>query len=198
MYRIEVDGHFHGSPDVPRPWVARIDGTDPKYGLRRTFVDRLNDWKDARVACSGNLYGVVATFPLRDGGLYEVSRLRGKPSKRHVAREFWRLDDGKMTEIEPLDALAAAERHDDEVTVLRVAENPENRPWVAEIAGLGMPTKLGFVVVEGRRIYRLRHGRLYEVREVVAGEERRRFLLSGDDLRELAQREALSWLAQSA
>lgn len=26
MLRIEVDGHFHGSSDVPRPWVARIDG----------------------------------------------------------------------------------------------------------------------------------------------------------------------------
>lgn len=80
LLRIEVDGHFHGSPVVPRPWVAKITGTDPRFGLRREFVQTLNDWEHARRACSGNLYGVVANFPVREGHVHEVSRLRGSPS----------------------------------------------------------------------------------------------------------------------
>lgn len=48
ILRIEVDGHYHGSSDVPKPWVAQIDGVDAKYGLARTFVQRLNDYRGAR------------------------------------------------------------------------------------------------------------------------------------------------------
>lgn len=198
MLRIEVDGHFHGSPVVPRPWVARLDGPDSVYGLSRTFVQRLSDLKDARVAHSGNLYGVVATFPLRDGGLYEVSRLRGKPSRRHVAREFWRVDAESMTELHPLDALAAVEKHENEVMVLRVAHNPHCPPRVAEIAGPGEPLMVGYVVVDEVRLYRLRRGHLYEVREEVDGQLRRKFVGVDEELINLSQQEAVRWLARSA
>jgi len=194
MLSIEVDGHFHGSSDVPRPWVARIDGTDPKYGLARHFVQKLNDWEHAKKAWSGNLYGVVATFPLREGNLYEVSRLRGSSSKRHVAREFLRVELGKYIKLEPLEALALAERHDGPVTVLRV-DDTDDRPWVAEITGLGMPRVLGFVVLAGQRCYRLRHGRVYEVRDIVGESERRRLIGAGPALCTLSQSEAATWLA---
>lgn len=189
MLRIEVDGHFHGSPDVPRPWVARIDGTDHRFGLRRTFVQKLNDWKDAKRAWSGNLYGVVATFPLRDGHLYEVSRLRGKPSKRHVAREFLLLDGGKTTKLEPLEALAHVEGHSDPVSVLRL---PDGDGWrVAELAGVGGGDVRGWVVVDGQRLYRLRHDRLYQVDSGGSS----RLVLGGPSLTTLSQQEALQWLA---
>jgi len=80
--RIEVDGHFHGGPPV-KPWVAEITGTCPRYGLARDFIRPMNDWAGARVAWSGNTYGVIATFPLREGRLYEVQRCEGNSSKRH-------------------------------------------------------------------------------------------------------------------
>lgn len=106
ILKIELDGHFHGSPDVPRPWVAQITGADPKYGLARTFVDAKNDWSQASRARSGNIYGRVACFPLRDGNLYEVQRCRGSSSKRHVVREFLAIEGGKRVPLEPLEALA--------------------------------------------------------------------------------------------
>lgn len=189
MLRIEVDGHFHGSPEVPKPWVARITGTDPKYGLAREFVQKLNDWENAHRACSGNLYGVVATFPLRDGNLYEVARLRGNSSRRHMAREFLNAQDGKPVRLTPLEALARIEGHDDEVTVHQIPDGDGAR--VAEVVGVGTGPVSGWVLVDGVRRYRLRHGRLYEV--VSAGVQR--LVLAGPTAQVLSQKGALEWLA---
>jgi hypothetical protein len=191
MLRIEVDGHFHGSAEVPKPWVARIDGTDPKYGLRRDFVQKLNDWADARRACSGNLYGVVASFPLREGNLYEVSRLRGSSSKRHVAREFVATADGRLCQLSPIDALARVEQHTDPVTIQRL---PEGDVRVHELGGVGAGRVMGWVVIDGMRHYRLRYGQLYET---VVGDERS-LVVGGPKLAKLDQRGALEWLAARA
>jgi hypothetical protein len=119
---IEIDGHFHGSSDVPRPWVATILGTDPKYGLRREFVRAMTDWKDAHVAWSGNVYGREARFLLRDGNLYEVSRLRGKSSKRYQAREFLAVEGRKRIKLEPEEALARVDGLG-ECATLRIPED---------------------------------------------------------------------------
>lgn len=107
ILKIEEDGHLHGGP-APRPWCAEITGLDPKYGLARSFVKALRDYKDAHRAWSGNVYGVIAHFPLHEGKLYEVSRLRGRPSKRYVSREFIFVEGGEMREKTPDEALAIA------------------------------------------------------------------------------------------
>jgi hypothetical protein len=194
LLRIEIDGHFHGSGDVPKPWVAKITGACERYGLRREFVDRMNDWRDARRACSGNTYGVVATFPLRGGALYEVSRLRGTSSKRYVSREFVEIVDGKQVAVKPLAALARAEGHGDPVTVLRVQES-QPYPWVAEVSGLGTPQRLGFVIDDMCRLYRLRVGRVYEVME----DERRRLALATErGAHPISEQEALALLRGAA
>jgi hypothetical protein len=197
LLRIEVDGHFHGSSDVPKPWVARIDGMCEKYGLRRSFVEKMNDWRDARKAWSGNTYGVVATFPLRGGHVYEVSRTRGDSSKRHVAREFVRIDDaGKRHKITADDALAHAERYEGPAALLRMDEpEPQTRSWVAEVARLGMPRVVGWVVVDGARRYRLRPGRLYEVHGTTHPRTHR-LVMVGDDceLTNTTEQEAMEWL----
>lgn len=160
LLRIEVDGHFHGSSDVPQPWVARVDGVDRRYGLARTFIDRIRDWRGYRRSWSGRNYGVVAAFALRMGHLYEVSRLRGRPSKRHVAREFWRYNlDGARTELEPIDALALAEAYAGPVVVADYEEGTR----VSVVHGLGTPEQLGWVVVDERRLYRLRDGHVHEI-----------------------------------
>lgn len=192
MMRIEVDGHFHGSGEVPRPWVARITGPSPKYGLGRAFIKPMNDWRDASQARSGNTYGVVATFPLRDGNLYECSRLRGKSSKRHVAREFYAIVDGKRLQIEPEEALARVTGVSDAV-VLDVDENSDDPPWVAEVTRVGSTAKQGFVLIDGARRYLLRKGTLYEVRE----ETSTRLVVAdgGGMARSITQQEALQWLA---
>jgi hypothetical protein len=188
MYKIEIDGHFHGGPP-PKPWVAKIVGVDPeRFGLRREFVKAMNDWKNAHAAWSGNLYGVVATFPLHDGNLYEVSRCRGKSSKRYVAREFYSLIGGRMIERTPDEALAIAEGAAGPARVLEVRDDPDDRPWVAEVAGLGTPRRLGWVVVDGKRHYRLWPGRVYEVGEKG---DRKLLTVEGDRIVRLTQKEAL-------
>ena len=36
-----------------RPWVARITGTDPKYGLKREFVNSVRDYSGANIDQAG-------------------------------------------------------------------------------------------------------------------------------------------------
>ena len=191
MLRIEIDGHFHGSQDVPRPWVARIDGPSPKWGLQREFIQPMNDWRDASRACSGNTYGVMATFPLRSGHLYEVSRLRGRSSKRHVAREFGVVVGGKLEKLEPAEALERATGVSESVA-FEIRDDEIDPPWVAEVKRVGSTTKLGFVVVDGDRRYALRRDGMYEVRE----RDRLRLVVTDSSGRWVvsSQREALAWL----
>lgn len=187
MLKIEIDGHFHGSSDVPKPWVAEILGPCPKYGLARKFIDPMNDWRDARKAWSGNVYGRTSNFALRDGRLYEVSRCKGSPSKRHVAREFFLVVDGKRKRLEAQEVLA---RIYGEAVLYRIPEDREGRSWVARVRGLGTPEQLGFVVVDDRRLYCLGAG-LYEVAQ---GDDRRFVVVADGAVKELTEREALAWL----
>lgn len=107
LLKIEEDGHHRGGKP-PRPWAAEITGLDPKFGLARSFVPALRDYRDAHAAWSGNVYGVVATFPLREGRLYEVARAEGRPSKRVFVRRFWFVEGGEMHERTAEEALAWA------------------------------------------------------------------------------------------
>lgn len=192
MLSIEIDGHFHGSPDVPRPWVARIDGTSAKWGLAREFVQPMNDWAEAKAAMSGNIYGRVARFALRDGNVYEVSRLRGSSSKRHVAREFLAIVGGKRTALSPLDALERVDGGGG-AGIIKIPEDRDGTSWVASVRGLGTPTRLGFVVEKGIRWYRVRDG-LYEVVE----RERRSFVLVQDlRVKRLTEQEAFACLSSA-
>lgn len=186
---IDIDGHCHGSSDVPKPWVAEIQGPCPRYGLQREFVRALNDWAGARAAWSGNVYGRVARFPLRDGRLYEVSRLRGRSSRRHVAREFIAVRGGKREQVEPIDVLAAVDGGGAAAT-FQLLEDRDGTSWVARVTGLGTPERLGFVVVGLDRIYRLRAG----IHEVVEHGERRLVRVADQSIITVSQREALDLL----
>jgi hypothetical protein len=173
--KIEIDGHFHGG-EAPKPWVAHITGTSPKYGLAREFLKPMNDWKDAHKACSGNVYGVVSHFALREGNLYEVSRCRGRSSKRYVAREFGVVRGRKLVTVDAIEALALAEGHSDAVNEFKLPDE-EACPRVSEVLGLGTPRPMGFVVQDGIRRYRMRLGCVYEL---LGAEDSRRFVLSTD------------------
>jgi hypothetical protein len=52
-----------------KPWVARITGTDPKYGLAREFVNGIADYSRSN---KPGTRGVYFTFYLGDG-IYEVN-----------------------------------------------------------------------------------------------------------------------------
>lgn len=193
ILKIEIDGHFHGSADVPKPWVAEITGTDPKYGLARRFLDPMTDWSGARCAMSGNIYGRVANFALRDGSLYEVSRCRGNPSKRRVVREFVAVCDGRRAVIEPEEALA---RVDGGGTAVRFVqrEDLDGTSWIARLTGLGTPDRLGWVTRNNERIYRLQPG-VYEVMDRGA----RHFVgVDGAERQRLDEQEAWEWIQRSA
>lgn len=195
MLSIEIDGHFHGSPEVPKPWVAEIQGPCPRFGLKRSFVQNLNDWKGAHVANSGNLYGVVARFPLRSGRLYEVSRLRGTSSRRYVSREFVALsEDGKRKRIDPEEALSRACGTGTRFELDEPDKAESKRTWVARVTGLGTPTRLGFIVDNHKRVYLLSRG-LYEVADLgnlsfVAAD-------GGTVARIDSEKEALQWLSEN-
>lgn len=198
MLQIEVDGHMNGGRPH-QPWVARVDGIHPTYGLARTFVQRLNDHANTHRAWSGNLYGIVAGFPLREGNLYEVSRTRGKSSKRYVTREFVEVVGGEPKGLDPHEALARAAGHPLEGTrVLKVRDDLEvavshvNRVLV-DGAGTSHPVPgpvCGWIVVGCHRHYLLEPSKLYEVRE---GGERR--LALGDHAGAITRKEAAAWLA---
>lgn len=190
--RIEVDGHFHGSSVVPKPWVARIDGVDPKYGLARTFIDQLRDYAGAKRSCAGRLNGVVACFPLRDGNLYEVSRLRGSSSKRHVVREFLVVEDGKRIGIDSSAALARVDPYDGATMEHIVSDGTA----ISRVYGLGTPAACGFVLVgasRGERLYRLRVGSIYEV----SADASRNLVLVGDHVTPIAQAVAMAHLSST-
>lgn len=187
ILRIEIDGHFRGSRDVPRPWVAQIDGPDSRYGLARTFVECLRDWRDARRANSGNLYGLVAAFPLHEGKLYEVSRLRGRPSKRHVAREFIRVVDGKMIEIKPTEALAIADGYQGVTVEHAVPDGTQ----VSLVTGIGTPAPLGFVMQGASRLYLLREGHIHEV---CVDSARTLVMVREGEIVPVTDKEAMAWL----
>lgn len=196
LLRIEVDGHFHGGEPV-KPWVARITGTDAKYGLARDFIRPMNDWRDAHKAWSGNVYGVVATFPLRDGNMYEVQRCRGNSSKRHVVREFVWIDGGRQHKRTPEQALAHAEGDDGPAAIVELHDSdPDDLPYVAHVKGLGTPERLGFVLVDGERRYRLRDGRLYEVHSVDGRDAHRGpfAVVQNGRVVSMPEKEALAWL----
>jgi hypothetical protein len=191
LLRIEIDGHFNGSKIVPKPWVAQITGTDPKWGLVRKFLDPMNDWTDARRAWSGNLYGRVAQFALRDGNLYEVFRAKGKSSRRYMAREFLLVSGGKRKAIDPEEALAHVDGGKP-CCVVSLPEDREGTSWVSEITGLGTPRRLGFVVVGEARKYRCPDG----IYEVVKRGVRRLISVSELVASEVSEREAMALLCQ--
>jgi hypothetical protein len=185
---------LRGGP-APKPWVAHITGTDPKYGLARKFVDAMNDWRDASKAWSGNVYGVVATFALREGNLYEVSRCRGRASKRYVAREFVFIRDRKPVQLEPIEALARIAGDKDPAIPFELGDDPDAPPCVSEVRGIGTPKRLGWIVQGSRRFYRLRVGSIYEICEG----ESRRFVVAGQDgARAVSENQAIDLLRATA
>jgi hypothetical protein len=190
--RIELDGHFHGSSNVPKPWVAKITGSSTKYGLKREFVTPMNDWEKAKKAWSGNLYGITSVFALREGEMYEISRLRGRPSKRHVSREFVWVENRKMHPCTPLDALAYVEKYEGPFKTYLLDDCTDGSKWVENIVGLGDSVKLPWVVVDGKRHYRLRPDHLYEV----SNQGKRGLVIVDAELKAslISQEEALRWL----
>lgn len=72
----------------PRPWVARISGTDSRYGLAREFVEPHRDY--AHVNSTGSR-GIMLYFVVDEGEVYEVHKLVSW--SKHV-RYFCRIQDG--------------------------------------------------------------------------------------------------------
>ena len=77
----------------PRPWVARITGTDPRYGLQREFLRGQKDYADANSVGSR---GVYVYYPLPPG-VYEVQELI---SWSKVRRYFVRSAGGRYEVID--------------------------------------------------------------------------------------------------
>lgn len=77
-----VLGGMIGASSSGQPWVARIEGSDPKYGLKREFLQAKWDYSQAN---SKGTRGVRLWFVLSSGHLYEVKRW---VSSRRTSRYF--------------------------------------------------------------------------------------------------------------
>lgn len=82
----------HRSPSL-FPWVAEIQGIDPTYGFQREFLKCMKDYSGAN---SKGSRGVIYTFVLYPGVLYEVSC---KTSWFGSRRYFCTLVDGSPKEM---------------------------------------------------------------------------------------------------
>src|SRR5690606_10527437 len=107
-------------------------------------------------------YGVVSTFPLRDGHLYEVQQTAGTPSKRHVVRRFYWLEGGELEELEPEDALRRTVGGANGAP-LRVRAFPR-RTLVTDLTDAA--AVVPFCTLGPQRLYWLLEGREYDVRDV--------------------------------
>lgn len=77
----------------PRPWVARIVGPDPTWGLRREFMRGVYDYTLARKSGSRGIY----VYWMLPPGMYEVYR---PVSWKRDERFFIRVtDDGEWHKI---------------------------------------------------------------------------------------------------
>ena len=191
LLRVEIDGHHNGGPPI-KPWAARIHGACPKFGLSREFIEPMNDWRNAVTRMSGKTYGVVATFPLRDGHIYEALMQRGKI----VARQFYQVDGGKKRRLTVDEALALAEG--DKRAARPLLLDADSSPHLAHIIGLGTPRTKAFALDGEARRYRLVEGDVYEVRGRTPGKRQRSFgpLIGVRDgeIVGLNETEAWSWL----
>lgn len=74
-----------------RPWVARIVGPDPKFGLEREFLTSYRDYANS----TGEM-GITKSFFLEDG-YYEIKEI---VSAKHDRRYFARVSDGAFVEVD--------------------------------------------------------------------------------------------------
>ncbi len=85
--------------DQKRPWVAALEGLDPKYGFQRRFMKGQRDYAGANGVGSR---GVYEYYPL-DDGVYEVHE---RTSWTKTRRYFVRVASGKIEEISRSEAVA--------------------------------------------------------------------------------------------
>jgi len=82
-----------------RPWVALIQGRDPKYGFAREFLTGVRDYSRANSVGSR---GIVTVWTLGDG-LYEISLPQ---SWSRTERFFARVVDGQLERISAAEVAA--------------------------------------------------------------------------------------------
>ena len=77
----------------PQPWVAKIVGTNTKFGLEREFV---KGRKDYSTASSSGQRGVMMHY-LLEPGIYEIQEILSLSKSR---RYFARSEAGRLVEID--------------------------------------------------------------------------------------------------
>ncbi len=88
-----VNQAARGAMPVRAPWVAKVTGKDPKFGLSRQFLRARKDYAGGNSIGSR---GVMLHYVLEDGFMYEVRQLTSWSSER---RYFARAILGKVVEI---------------------------------------------------------------------------------------------------
>lgn len=89
---MEVTGEQIGGN---KPWVAKITGLDPKWGLKREFVPGVKDYSGANSVGSR---GIERAWVITEPGIYEYNLPR---SWKNTDRDFFEiLADGTETCID--------------------------------------------------------------------------------------------------
>ena len=90
-----------------RGWIARIAGTDERFGLKREFCENLTRTKTAAT-------GQVNTFVLKGEGHYEYRGIfRGAAANAYMRGDslngLFRVAGGQLAEVSKAEAIAAAQ-----------------------------------------------------------------------------------------
>lgn len=97
-----------GKGRKPRYWVARIAGTDARYGFRRQFMRGHKDYSEANSVGTRGVF----VFYMLGLGLYEIK----EPLSWRSSRQYFALvdEEGVLTEVHEERAREIAERLDEE------------------------------------------------------------------------------------
>lgn len=90
---------------LPRPWVARITGLDPKWKYAREFLCPTWDYSEANSIGSR---GIHLYYYLDNGQVYEVKE---QVTWKRWARYFCEVKDGRIIEITEMDVISWLKDH---------------------------------------------------------------------------------------
>ena len=92
---ITISSHSYGG----KTWIARITGTDPKFGLARVFESK----RDVTSSKSNKYRDLEWVLVLDEGAVYEYREMDNSSGGGDSG--YWQVRDGKLVDVSRQDIL---------------------------------------------------------------------------------------------